>query len=578
MSGRYGPHLCRRNGIFHFKMRVPASIKSQIGLVEISRSLRTSSKFEARISAALAAARLRKVWTLLQVKECSQAASMQIINEVFEDLRKSTDQAALFISLTDYEIEQQSQYSDEQIDRLENIGNHANLLLDIDRLINDHLVERGKNASDVSVEERAFLREGVRRAQIEQQRLFQYRLRDRLLPYKPVDSLFAADVNCARATISSAHFSPVQSNGPTLVYAIGEYLERGKVNWTEKTYKDYARQLSFFSQFVGPDIYLSDIDANAIRQFRDKLQGLHKNHVNMPGVSIADKQATNDGNRISMATASKIFTRCKTFFSWATNDQGYYSDANPAEKISLSTNSKAKNPGRLPWSQEQLEKLFSSPLFLGFKSKNRRYKVGRHVIKDAHFWLPLLAYYTGARLGELVQLHHNDISWEHQIPHIHITENGSGGVGEETYKHIKSSAADRLIPIHPDLVELGFLDFLKARRRKKSVRVFPEIAFGKDGQASTVFSKWFGRYRKQIGITDPLIVFHSFRHNAEDAFRNATQPQYVIDAIIGHSDGKTSSAYGEGINLQRRYDAIRSMVLPVSVPVLWKNSEESDQK
>ncbi|MEP2988014.1 MAG: site-specific integrase [Parasphingorhabdus sp.] len=512
----------------------------------------------------------------MQVKEVPKDVSLQLINEVFDKLRKITDHEAFFVSNSEHEIGEQSLFADEQIGRLENLEYHKNLLLTIDRQINEELASKGINVADVSVHERETLREGLQRALIEQQRLFKFRLRERLLPYEPLDRLFSSDVNFTQVTSPTANLSPDLSEIMTLGSAVNKYVSARKSGWTEKTYKDFSRQLNFLVQFFGPDKPLGEIDAQSIRTFRDKVQGLHKNHVNMPGESISDTQAIKDADRISFATASKIFGRCKSVFAWATDHQGYL-ETNPAEKISLLLNYKKKTTGRKPWPKVQLEELFTSPLYLGFHSKNRRYLIGKQMHKDAQYWLPLLAYYTGARLGEIVQLHHKDVSIDHQIPHIHVTEDGSGPLGSETYKHVKSNAAERLIPIHPDLIELGFLKFLKSRRRRKAIRVFPEVSFGKDGQASTVFSKWFGRYRKKIGITDPLVVFHSFRHSAEDAFRNATQPQYVIDAIIGHYDGKTSSGYGEGIDLERRYEAICKMALPVRVPVLWNALNEGGE-
>ena len=166
--------------------------------------------------------------------------------------------------------------------------------------------------------------------------------------------------------------------------------------------------------------------------------------------------------------------------------------------------------------------------------------------------MPILAFYSGARLGEIIQLHLADVDSEGGTSFLRITEEGGDG-NQLDAKHVKSEAGVRKIPLHPDLLDLGFLLFVEKRKqqRKGSKRLFPEIKFGADGQASTVFSKWFGRLMSKAGLDDPALVFHSFRHNAEDAFRDALQPQYVIDRIIGHSDSATNAGYGEGISLER---------------------------
>jgi integrase len=108
--------------------------------------------------------------------------------------------------------------------------------------------------------------------------------------------------------------------------------------------------------------------------------------------------------------------------------------------------------------------------------------------------------------------------------------------------------------------------------RKNAGRLFFEVRYGADGVPSTVFSKWFARFLDKLGLTDPTIVFHSFRHSAEDAFRNAALPQYQIDRIIGHSDDSTSAGYGEGISLDTAYAAVKAMKLKADLPALWKRA------
>jgi hypothetical protein len=59
------------------------------------------------------------------------------------------------------------------------------------------------------------------------------------------------------------------------------------------------------------------------------------------------------------------------------------------------------------------------------------------------------------------------------------------------------------------------------------------------------FSKWFGRYKRDLGIDNPSSVFHSFRHGFKDALRAAGVNEDVNDALTGHSGGN-SVARGYG--------------------------------
>lgn len=79
----------------------------------------------------------------------------------------------------------------------------------------------------------------------------------------------------------------------------------------------------------------------------------------------------------------------------------------------------------------------------------------------------MLALYTGARLNELCQLLVNDIKFDGDIAFFSINDDGD--------KKLKTSAAVRIVPIHSELVKMGFMDYVKEMREKKSVRLFPEL-------------------------------------------------------------------------------------------------------
>ncbi len=87
--------------------------------------------------------------------------------------------------------------------------------------------------------------------------------------------------------------------------------------------------------------------------------------------------------------------------------------------------------------------------------------------------------------------------------------------------------------------------------------------------------KWFARFLDRAGLKDPALVFHSFRHNAEDAFREALQHQYVIDRILGHSNGATSAGYGQGISLETAARAVRDLKMLIRLPEFWAEPSHS---
>ena len=159
---------------------------------------------------------------------------------------------------------------------------------------------------------------------------------------------------------------------------------------------------------------------------------------------------------------------------------------------------------------------------------------------EAAYWLPLLALFTGARLGELTALRASDVTDDELVGAvcIYITADAKAG------KRLKTKHSARAVPVHPWLIEIGFLDYVaaQAKARGEKAWLFPKVAPGTTG--ARAFSKWFGRYIGAHGITDPTKVFHSFRHAFPDALRVADVSREVNRALLGHTDTSVHGKYG----------------------------------
>jgi integrase len=94
--------------------------------------------------------------------------------------------------------------------------------------------------------------------------------------------------------------------------------------------------------------------------------------------------------------------------------------------------------------------------------------------------LPLLALFTGARLQELGRLTTDDVKEERGIIFFDLTLAGT-----------KTASAKRMIPLHPELIRLGFMEYVRGRRAEGGGALFPDL---KSGQSSPTenFTKWWG--------------------------------------------------------------------------------------
>lgn len=568
MSGSRVQHLQRRSGIFHLRIRVPTDIQTLVGLTEVRRSLHTYQISRARILAAVCAARVFEVFAMLRAKELSKDQVRSLICNLFEVMKREVEGAAGH-RLSDWERNEQLYCSSEVSAAVLTQRMMGAYDREVQLTAMRALAPLKLRVPDLSETTRDDLMDGAARALVERERLYQLRLADRIAPFVPKDPIFA----------ELAVEVPLSANdvlGPTLGEAIETYLASKQRSWTRKTHVIRSRYLGYLRQHFSGDRSLASIMAADVLGYRDAIARLRKNSGKAVRQTFAEKQTTSTTHRIGDSTVALVFVPTQAFFRWCLSEQGYI-ESNPAANIRVPVAKRPKGKmSRRPFTADELTQLFAAPVFTGCLSAKRRFMAGGAVVRDAYYWVPILGYYTGARLGEIVQLHLADVDNADGISFLRITEEGGDG-SQPDAKHVKSEAGVRRIPLHPDLIALGFVTFVDKRRQmqqKGSKRLFPEVKFGADGQASTVFSKWFGRLMSKAGLHDPALVFHSFRHNAEDAFRDALQPQYVIDRIIGHSDGATSAGYGEGASLPILKAAVDAMRLKVRLPI--RSAGETD--
>jgi len=230
---------------------------------------------------------------------------------------------------------------------------------------------------------------------------------------------------------------------------------------------------------------------------------------------------------------------------------------NPARSIKVKT-SNVKT--RLPFKIDELKRIFSCPLY----TRRERPEGGK---REAAAWLPLIALFTGCREEEIGQLRTGDVLCEYGVWYFNLIEIDDD---EDKRTRLKTASSSRRMPIHPSLVQAGFLKYVEQIRGKGSVRLFPELLPNKYGVLTANWGKWFNRYLdNKIGIDDPTRVFYSFRHNFSDACREAGLPDELKDTLMGHaksSKDSTGRSYGIGYSLKNLYEAISLIEYP-GVPV-----------
>lgn len=189
------------------------------------------------------------------------------------------------------------------------------------------------------------------------------------------------------------------------------------------------------------------------------------------------------------------------------------------------TKKSEKNP-HIPYSKDDLSEIFN-PKHTHFKEN-----------PDA-FFICLIALFTGARANSAITLQYDDIIQKDGIWCIHFTEN-------HPIKRLKNEASERMVPIHSQLLDLGFVDYVQNRQTRLEAKgtdfIFPRCQTQSGRYNNKYTTRFIFRFLSKIGIkkaSNDSRDFHSFRKNASIAMQDAGISQSYINDIIGWK-GKTT--------------------------------------
>ncbi len=518
--------LIRRNATYYFRVKIPRDLQPYLGKVEEKFSLRTRDPAEAR--------RLARQASVDFDRRCEQ-----LRNEI---QRRQAITSPLIIN-------------DELIREICDLWRHLSLANDEyhrrEGFFLDELVERKAER----LETREALRDVLRESRLEAiepaltvfLNLLGIELRGNESKYRELlyrflqtatevhDQQLARDegeVVWTPEPVAASRLSQPRT-GDTILDTLFEDWQRFDPRRPERTVEDVRRVLNDFRRSTGRKTAESVTRQDVIR-YRDELigRGLRPKTV-----------------------AKKITFLCALFNVGINNGKLF---VNPAQRIPIP---RSDSRHRLPFDLDELRRIFCSPLYTQGKRLGRR-------IGDAGVWLPLLALYQGCRVEELAQLLVEDIQ---QIDGIWCVVIDDESEQQGTRKRLKNASSRRRLPLHPRIIDAGFLRYLDRLRNKGEIRLFPDLRPDRFGKYSAAFSKAFMKHiREELGITDRRKVFHSFRHTFRDACREAGLDEEISDALMGHSNTqRMGRRYGSTFSIRRLNEAIRRIHYPgLEIPVL----------
>jgi integrase len=277
--------------------------------------------------------------------------------------------------------------------------------------------------------------------------------------------------------------------------------------------------------------------------------------LTLPDAIIANKKRIEPYPFLAPRTVNnKWLSTLRALLNWCV--QNDFIPDNPASGIKASFKADKGKPSRVNFEPSDLSKIFARPLF----DKSKPWGETQ--------WAYLCSLYCGTRPSELAQVQLDSVRHEREILVLRVQE--------ET----KNRNSQRAIPIHSELIRLGFGDYVAGLKKSGATHLFPEWygdgmkAFkraedkskltGKPMVVKHHFPKFIPRkfniaYRAKIMITDDRKDFYSFRHTFKTGLSQAGVGKDTRDSLTGHADTSAGATYVHDLSLVTMKDAIERL-------------------
>jgi len=312
-------------------------------------------------------------------------------------------------------------------------------------------------------------------------------------------------------------------------------------DWSNGTLRNYQSIFGTFIEIVG-DKPISEVSRHDVHDYLDIIDTLPTNRNkdkrfrDLSARDASNRNAQIGGKSLSKKTKNNYIRRLSEPFDELV-EAGIFSYNFFRNARGYSVTEEEELDARHPWTPDELKTIFES------RESIRRLSKEKH--KPSRPWALLICLFTGARAGEILSLPLDGIRWEGDTPYFNI-------INRPGHNRLKTTASARGIPVHPKLVELGLINYLKraefAQKKADTPMLFPDVTYTQKNGWGRNTSRWYNETLfPKIGVKDPKKVFHSFRHNLSDIFRRTNGVnQLKVSAYLGHKDKSNKAQWQKG--------------------------------
>ena len=243
-----------------------------------------------------------------------------------------------------------------------------------------------------------------------------------------------------------------------------------------------------------------------------------------------------DSELITHNTANKLLGYLVSIFKYA-GERGWFDSKLLLNfKIKFNDHNRqgniAPSEERREFSEDELKSFFSIPVFSGcLNNKHGLHKGGNKIFWNFRYWGVLIALYTGMRPAEIAEMRLDQIEEENGIRFFNILKKHKG-------QRLKTRSSVRKIPVHQDLIDLGFLNYIDGR--EEDDLLLHDFKKHKGGEKDPKeLTRWFntGVIKEFVEKKEgEKVDFYCFRHTFATTARFASGLELgQIDELCGWS-------------------------------------------
>lgn len=362
------------------------------------------------------------------------------------------------------------------------------------------------------------------------------------------------------------HERPAASFGELATQFLREDAEEAASNQVSKKSRDRTEaQVTLIRELVGDAVPVATIDYDRCMEVRRALAKVPTNwrkHYKGFAVGDAIRRGEAEGRPcLGAITQDQNLAVFRRILDLAVR-KGLLG-SNPASGIRpLHRDSITLADKRRAFTLAQLVQFFGSSLYKAAAENSPR-PFDHPKYGGWRFWLAPVMLFAGLRPNEACQALVSDVRrTELGTWYIEVTDEAGG---EDTPKRtLKTQSSRRRVPIHPQLIRLGFLEFVELRKlRGARARLF-DTPLDKYENAASYPLRWFRElYLPKAIALEERQAFYSFRHSFRDALRRAKANADVLEAL-GWSQGArvVSDHYGTRLDPDQLLGPISEVTYP----------------